>query len=271
MCAMPFSVQRLKSPFFSGSHDQLKHGDCVAPVLSPGRVWYWNVTQSVLGFLRHCGPYLQDSVVTCRHHGGGSLWAALHAAWVTSPFHPAQAPVRLPCSAWLLTPHSPSEGGSAPAACLLVIREARGTFAAAAPTCTAVSSLTSSSTWERACPSLDACSCAYTFSELPDWGDSPASADDRRMSPLPFLPGTCRRTTDPWPPWLRVVWAHLSLFRGLPKFPYHLDLVACRVTSLTTLFCLGCRKHLEEICIHSLIDSLMLMDWIMCWKSFNIS
>lgn len=50
MCKTPFSVQRLKLPFFSGNHDQLEHGFCVARVLSPCRAWCWDVSHSGSGF-----------------------------------------------------------------------------------------------------------------------------------------------------------------------------------------------------------------------------
>ena len=90
-------------------------------------------------------------------HGGGSL----HAAWAVSP-HPRPQCV---CPAQLgFWPHiRPQSEALSLAACLPVIWEAQVTFAAPVPSCTTVSTLASSSSWERALPSLARCSRACTF------------------------------------------------------------------------------------------------------------
>ena len=242
MCKTPFSVQRLKLPFFSGNHDQLKHGFCVATSylhVEPGAEM---CLTPVLGFLRRCSPYLQDSVVI---HGGGSL----HAAWAVSPRPRPQCVCPAQLGFW---PHiRPQSEALSLAACLPVIWEAQVTSAAPAPSCTTVSTLASSSSWERGFPAWPGAA-ALAHSEGGAWLGGYCGFHQQQMQALSAFASRHRLArTDPGPPWLRVVWPHLSAFWALPEL--HLVLVACRVTSFATLFCLGCRKHLEETQIHSLM------------------
>lgn len=185
MCKMPFSVPRLKLPFFSGNRD-FKHGVRVAPVLPPGRAWYWDMSRSGSGLLWRCSPYLQASAVACRHS-----WGRLPASCL-SPVPPPLTPVCLPCSARLLTPHSPSQWGSDPRS--LSAGHLRGPGHPCSPSILPHNHL-------HPCQHLQLRTgvpqpgqvqlCLHIQRETLDWGEPAASTNARCRPSVPLLPGPC--------------------------------------------------------------------------------
>lgn len=111
----------------------------------------------VLGFLRRCSPYLQDSVVACRLSRGRLPPHCL------SRVPPPPTPVCLSCSARLLTPHSPSEWGSVPHS--LSSSHLRGPSHLCSPSALLHNSLHSHQQLQlrTGLPSLARCSRACTF------------------------------------------------------------------------------------------------------------
>lgn len=158
MCKMPFSVPETEAALFLWKSWLVQtwhlRGPCptsrssLVPRCVPLQFWVATALQS-LPPGQCCRPTTFVGEAPCT---------------LPEPCPPAPDP-QCACPAQLGSwPHiRPQSEALSLAACLLVIWEAQVTLAAPAPSRTTISTLASTSRWERAFPSLARCSCACTF------------------------------------------------------------------------------------------------------------
>lgn len=211
MCKMPFSVPETEAALFLWKSWLVQTWHLRGPCPTSRSSLVPRCPAPVLGCC--CAAVLtQDSAVARRHCGGGSL----HAAWALSPA--PLTPVCLPCSARLLTPHSPqSEALSSQPVCWSSERP-RSPLQPQRPPAQPSPPLPAPPAWERASPAWLRCSCAHIQRETLTGGT--CGFHKRQMQALSaFASRRLLARTDPGPPWLRVVRLHLPRSGALLGFP----------------------------------------------------